>query len=140
MATIAGTARRPAGSSDSEMEVIATADAGQSGYGVHKKRKASKTELRETNDEALQDLVVSLRAVYRKLARSLRDTAFEFYEADNEDNLNDVGCAVDAIATYSEMVKEPSPAAGTGNRSQTDDDGCSHGHHAHAALVVPVVR
>lgn len=83
-----------------------------------KKRKASPTELRETDDEVLGALVDDLTAACDKLTVSLRDTAFEQREVINVDNLGDLREAVRAVREYSETVKNRSPRAGSPNTAK----------------------
>lgn len=73
-----------------------------------KKRKASPTELREAED-AMGALVDDLTETCDRLTKSLRDTAFEQYEVENEDNLRDLRRAVRAIRLHHEAVKNRPP-------------------------------
>lgn len=74
-----------------------------------KKRKASPTELRETDDDVLGTLIDALSEACNNLTVSLRETTFELHEVINEDNLAELRRAVQAIMEYSKTVKNRSP-------------------------------
>lgn len=92
---------------DQEVEWIYGTIDGQTGGS--KKRKASPSQLRESDEDLLYDLATRLSTKSRVLAWSLRDTAFELKEAANEDYLAEMLRAVEEVVEYAKERKNNPP-------------------------------